>query len=132
MKNTKSAFTAHRAISSFSVDDLAKAQQFYGTTLGIPVNEDKKTQTLTLHLGGSGRIFIYPKGPAHVPATFTVLNFRIDDVEAAVDELRSRGIQFERYDGFNQDEKGIARGNTPGMAWFKDPAGNILSELQDR
>jgi len=132
MKDTKSAFNTDRAVSSFSVDDLAKAQQFYGTTLGIQVNEDKQTHTLTLHAGSSARIFIYPKGTAHVPATFTVLNFRVDDIDAAVDELRSRGIQFERYDGFNQDEKGIARGNGPGMAWFKDPAGNILSVLQDR
>jgi len=132
MKGTKSAFTAARAMSSFSVDDLSRARQFYEATLGINVSEDKKMQMLTLQLEGGARIMVYPKGPGHVPATYTVLNFPVPDVDAAVEDLLSRGVQFERYEGFNQDEKGISRGNGPGIAWFKDPAGNILSVLQDR
>ncbi len=130
----RKAFTAARAMSSFSVDDLSRARQFYEKTLGIEVTEDSKMQTMVLRLPGGARILVYPKGPGHAPATYTALNFGVDDIDAAVEELRSRGVTFERYEGFHQDEKGISRGNGngPSIAWFKDPAGNILSVLQDR
>ena len=133
MKGTKTAFTAQKAMSSFSVDDLPRARQFYETTLGIKVSENAKMQTLMLQLPGGARILVYPKGQGHSPATYTVLNFPVDDIDAAAAELTSRGITFERYDGFDQDANGISRGNGqgPSIAWFKDPAGNILSVLQD-
>jgi len=125
-----------KAFVSFSVDDLSRAKAFYGTTLGLDVTEDKKMGLLELKLATGGRVMIYPKGPGHAPATYTVLNFPVEDIDRAVDELVSRGVRFERYDGFKQDAKGIARRDpkTPGpdIAWFKDPAGNILSVLQDR
>ncbi len=129
----RKAFTAARAMSSFSVDDLSRARQFYEKTLGIEVTEDGKMQTMMLRLPGGARILVYPKGPGHAPATYTALNFGVDDIDAAVEELRSRGVTFERYEGFHQDEKGISRGdgNGPSIAWFKDPAGNILSILQE-
>lgn len=132
MKSGTSIFTGAKAMSSFSVDDLSKAKDFYATTLGLKVTEDTKMQTLMIHVSAATRILVYPKGPAHAPATYTVLNFPVDNVEGAVDDLASRGIRFERYEGFNQDEKGIARGNSTAIAWFKDPAGNILSVLQDK
>jgi catechol 2,3-dioxygenase-like lactoylglutathione lyase family enzyme len=134
MAATKKGFTAARAMSSFSVDDLARARQFYEKALGLEVSEDKKTKALMLHLPGGARIMVYPKGPGHAAATYTVLNFPVEDIDAAAAELRSHGIQFERYEGFNQDADGIVRGNEkgPSIAWFKDPAGNILSVLQDR
>ena len=132
MKSATSAFTGAKAMSSFSVDDLSKAKAFYGTTLGLKVTEDTRMQTLTIILSAGARVLVYPKGAAHAPATFTVLNFPVANVEGAVDELASRGIRFERYEGFNQDVKGIARGDGTAIAWFKDPAGNILSVLQDR
>lgn len=120
-KNTK-------AFSSFSVDDLNKAQEFYGATLGLDLKSSK--EGLELHLGGDGNVFIYPK-PNHKPATFTVLNFIVDDIEAAVDELGKTGIRFEKYEGaIKTDDKGIHRNGGPSIAWFKDPAGNILSVLQ--
>jgi catechol 2,3-dioxygenase-like lactoylglutathione lyase family enzyme len=116
-----------KAFSGFAVDDIPAAQAFYADKLGLRVTEDNGM--LTLHLAGGERpTLIYPK-PDFVPATYTILNFQVDDVEAAVDELTSRGVEFEKYDGFDQDEKGIARGNGPDIAWFKDPAGNILSVL---
>lgn len=134
MTSTKPAFTAARAMSSFSVDDLARARQFYEKTLGLEVRENEKMHTLMLHLPGGGRILVYPKGPGHTPATYTVLNFPVDDIDAAAAELHSRGIRFERYDGINQDEDGVSRANGggPSIAWFKDPAGNVLSVLQER
>ena len=114
-----------KAFSGYSTDDIARARQFYGETLGLRVNEDNGF--LTLHLAGDRDTLVYPKDN-HVPATYTVLNFPVDDIEAAVDELVSRGVQFEHYDGV--DEKGINRSGGPLIAWFKDPAGNILSVLQ--
>ena len=116
-----------KAFSGFAVPDIEEARAFYADKLGVRVTEDNGL--LTLHLAGGDRpTLIYPK-PDFVPATYTILNFQVEDVEAAVDELSSRGVEFEKYEGFDQDEKGIARGNGPDIAWFKDPAGNILSVL---
>jgi catechol 2,3-dioxygenase-like lactoylglutathione lyase family enzyme len=117
------------AFSGFAVDDLDAAREFYRDTLGLNVT-DEEMGILTLHLAGDRATLIYPK-PDFTPATYTILNFQVDDVDGAVDELSSRGVEFERYDGFDQDEKGIAResGGGPDIAWFKDPAGNILSVL---
>ena len=116
------------AFSGFAVNDLAAAKRFYGDTLGLRVSEDDGL--LTLHLGGGREILVYPK-PDHVPATFTILNFPVVDIDAAVDAMAERGVRFERYDGFEQDERGIDRsGDGPPIAWFTDPAGNILSVLQ--
>ena len=121
-------FKDSKAFSGFSADDIPRAKQFYGETLGLNVSEEMGG--LILHLGSGADVFVYPK-ENHVPAAFTVLNFPVDDIEAAVDRLTEAGVTFERYDGFNQDEKGIARGDEgPAIAWFKDPAGNILSVLQ--
>jgi catechol 2,3-dioxygenase-like lactoylglutathione lyase family enzyme len=118
----------NKAFSSFSVDDLQKAKAFYGNTLGLEVKESK--EGLELHPGETA-VFIYPK-PNHAPATFTVLNFLVDDIDAAVDELKGKGVQFEHYDGeIKTDEKGIHRNGGPTIAWFKDPAGNILSVLKE-
>ena len=122
-------FKASKAFSSFSVDDLQKARGFYAQTLGLKVSESPKG--LELKLGGETGVFIYPK-PNHAPATFTVLNFLVDDIEAAVDELTEKGVDFEKYEGaIETDDKGIHRNGGPTIAWFKDPAGNILSVLQD-
>jgi predicted enzyme related to lactoylglutathione lyase len=120
-------FKDTHAFSGFSADDIPRAKQFYGGTLGLNVTDEMGG--LALHLGSGANVFIYPKDN-HVPATFTVLNFPVADVEQAVDQLTEAGVTFERYEGFDQDEKGIARGGDgPTIAWFKDPAGNILSVL---
>ena len=120
------------AFSGFSVNDISRAKEFYGGTLGLEVTE--VNGLLQLKLGGGGSVFVYPKDN-HESATFTILNFPVDDIDQAVDELRSRGVEFERYEGFEQDDKGIARGiaaeEGPDIAWFKDPAGNILAVLQE-
>ena len=117
-----------KAFSTFAVDDVPKAKQFYGETLGLTVRE--QMDGLVLELAGGTSVFVYPK-PDHEPAVFTVLNFPVDDVVQAVDSLTAAGITFERYDGFDQDEKGIARMDEgPVIAWFTDPAGNILSVLE--
>jgi catechol 2,3-dioxygenase-like lactoylglutathione lyase family enzyme len=121
-------FADSNAFSGFSVDDVDKARQFYGETLGLRVSEENGM--LNLHLAGGHTILVYPK-PSHTPATFTILNFPVDDIDAAADELTARGVRLERYDGFNQDEKGILRDDqSPPIAWFTDPAGNVLSVLQ--
>ena len=120
-------FANSKAFSGFAVDDVEKARDFYGATLGL--NTSEENGMLTLHLAGDRDTLIYPK-PDFEPATYTILNFPVDDIERAVDELTARGVSFERYDAFDQDEKGIARGDGPDIAWFKDPAGNILSVLQ--
>jgi catechol 2,3-dioxygenase-like lactoylglutathione lyase family enzyme len=121
-------FQKSKAFSGFSANDISAAKEFYGGTLGLDVAE--RNGMLELHLGGGGLVLIYPK-PNHTPATFTVLNFPVDDVEQAVDQLTAKGVQFERYEGeFPTDEKGISRGEGPLIAWFKDPAGNIVSVLQ--
>ena len=118
-----------KAFSGFAVPDIGKAKEFYTKTLGLKVTEDHGL--LTLHLVGGNNVLIYPK-PDHVPATFTVLNFPVENVDRAVEELRERGVRFEKYEGreIKTDEKGIMRGNGPTIAWFKDPAGNILSVLE--
>ena len=118
-----------KAFSGFSVDDLAPARQFYGETLGVRTSE--QNGLLTLHLAGDTNVLIYPK-PDHQPATFTVLNFPVDDIEATVDELAGRGVRFEHYTGtdLETDAKGIFRGGGPLIAWFRDPAGNVLSVLE--
>ena len=124
-------FANTEAFSGFAVDDVEKARAFYADTLGLNVAEEAEMGLLTLHLAGGRDVMVYPK-PDFVPATYTILNFRVDDVDAAVDELTARGVQMERYDGFEQDEKGIARAadGGPDIAWFKDPAGNILAVLK--
>jgi predicted enzyme related to lactoylglutathione lyase len=123
-------FKDTKAFSGFSVDDIPKAKAFYGDTLGLNVSESNGI--LHLHMTGGAEVIIYPK-PNHTPATFTILNFPVDDVEATVDELTRRGVTFEHYDGdIKTDEKGIMRGNGgPNIAWFTDPAGNILSVLEE-
>jgi predicted enzyme related to lactoylglutathione lyase len=118
-----------KATSGFAVPDTEEAKRFYGEALGLDVAVlDEENGVMALKLAG-GDVFVYRK-PDFEPATYTILNFEVDDVESAVDDLTARGISVERYDGFEQDEKGIARGPGPAIAWFKDPAGNILSVLQ--
>lgn len=121
------------AFGSFSVDDLGKAKVFYSKTLGLDVRE-QEGMGLVLRLGGGAEVFLYPK-PDHEPAGFTVLNFAVDDIDEVVDGLSARGVRFERYPGFKQDEKGVARSPSaeqgPSIAWFKDPSGNVLSVLQE-
>ena len=122
------------AFGGFSVDDSAKAKAFYSETLGLQV-DDEATGIIRLHLPGGGAMVVYAKGD-HQPATFTVLNLEVDDIEVAVDELTSLGVQFEHYEGeLKTDEKGILRGRErnlgPDIAWFKDPAGNVVSVLQN-
>jgi catechol 2,3-dioxygenase-like lactoylglutathione lyase family enzyme len=126
-----------KAFSGFAVEDLTKAQQFYGETLGLKTEViDEENGLMTLHLAGDRPTLIYQQ-QGTTPASYTILNFPVDDVDEAVDELGKRGISFERYEGFpfEQDEKGIARGlaagQGPDVAWFKDPTGNVLSVLQE-
>ena len=116
-----------KAFNGFAVDDLTKAREFYGETLGLKTSEEHGL--LTLHLAGGRPTLVYPK-PDHTPADYTILNFPVDDIEEAVDGLAARGVSFERYDGFDQDDKGIFRGGGPNIAWFKDPAGNVLAVLE--
>ncbi len=120
-------FRDSHAFSGFSSNDLATARAFYEGTLGLEVTEENGM--LNLHLAGGGRVVVYPK-PNHEPATFTVLNFPADDIDATVDRLIAAGVRFEHYEGLEQDERGIARAYPPPIAWFKDPAGNILSVIQ--
>jgi catechol 2,3-dioxygenase-like lactoylglutathione lyase family enzyme len=118
-----------KAYSGFAVDDVRKAQEFYGETLGIKTSMlDEENGLMTLHLAGDRDTLVYQKAD-HKPATYTILNFPVDDIDKAVDGLIAGDVRFERYEGFEQDEKGIARGGGPDIAWFKDPAGNILSVL---
>nr|WP_205834317.1 VOC family protein [Arthrobacter sp. SF27] len=123
-------FTAKQAVSSFSVNDTAAAKDFYSRTLGLPV-ADGDMGTLDVTIPGGATVMIYPK-ENHEPASFTVLNFVVDDVEAAVDELNQAGVKTDIYGGADlpTDAKGIMRGNGPDIAWFKDPAGNVLSVLK--
>ncbi len=118
-----------KAFSGFAVPDLQTARAFYEGTLGLEVSEEH--DLLTLHLAGDRPTLVYPK-PDHTPATYTILNFPVADLDKTVDELTARGVRFERYDGFGQDERGIAQPNGgPRIAWFRDPAGNILSVLEE-
>jgi catechol 2,3-dioxygenase-like lactoylglutathione lyase family enzyme len=118
-----------KAFSGFAVKDVQEAREFYEGTLGLRVTEDNGL--LFLHLAGGRDTVVYPK-PDHTPATYTILNFAVDDIDRAVEDLTARGVRFERYDGFDQDEKGISRApGGPPIAWFTDPAGNILSVLEE-
>ena len=120
-----------KAFSGFSVNDIQKAKEFYSLTLGLEVSESNGL--LKLHLAGDTTVLIYPK-PNHLPASFTILNFPVDSVDKAVDELTKRGVRFEIYSepGLKTDERGIFRDGGPVIAWFKDPAGNILSVLEQK
>jgi len=123
-------FANTKATNGFAVNDIEAAKRFYGETLGLGVTTlSEEFGVTSIELAGGRTTLIYAK-PDFVPATYTILNFEVDDVESAVDELSSRGVEMERYEGFEQDEKGIAHGPGPHIAWFKDPAGNILSVLQ--
>jgi catechol 2,3-dioxygenase-like lactoylglutathione lyase family enzyme len=118
-----------KAFSGFAVPDLAKAREFYADTLGLRVSGDEQDGALTLHLAGGRDVLVYIK-PDHAPASYTILNFPVEDVEGTVDALTARGVRFEQYDGIEQDDKGINRGEGPLIAWFRDPAGNILSIIE--
>ena len=123
-------FKDAKAFSGFSVSDIQKAKEFYGKTLGLEVSEVHGL--LNLHLAGGARVLIYPK-PDHTPASFTILNFPVDNIEKVVDKLTEIGVRFERYEGdLKTDAKGIFRGGGPLIAWFKDPAGNVLSVLEEK
>jgi predicted enzyme related to lactoylglutathione lyase len=122
-------FESTKAFSGFAVDDLGRAREFYGETLGIRTSEPQPG-LLTLHLAGDRDTIVYEK-PDFAPATYTVLNFPVEDIDAAVDGLITNGVKLETYDGFDQDERGISRGEGPLIAWFKDPAGNILAVLEE-
>ena len=122
-------FKDTKAFSGFAVDDLDAAREFYGSVLGLEVTTEEMG-LLTLHLAGDRPTVVYPK-PDFEPATYTILNFPVEDIDAAVDALIERGVAFELYDGFGQDERGISRNEGgPPIAWFRDPAGNILSVLE--
>jgi catechol 2,3-dioxygenase-like lactoylglutathione lyase family enzyme len=129
MKEGTTMLRDSKAFSGYSVDDIDKAKEFYGQTLGLDVSEENGL--LSLQFAGGSAVLLYPK-ENHTPATFTVLNFPVDDVDKAVDELTARGVRFETYqqEGLRTDEKGIAREFGPPIAWFTDPAGNILSVLE--
>jgi catechol 2,3-dioxygenase-like lactoylglutathione lyase family enzyme len=120
-------FTNTKAFSGFAVDDVEKARDFYRDTLGLDTSVEHGI--LTLNIAGDRPTIVYPK-PDHVPAGYTILNFPVDDIEAAVDELTARGVEFLRYDGFDQDDRAIFRGGGPPIAWFTDPAGNVLSVIK--
>ena len=122
-------FAETKAFSGFAVDDLNAAREFYGETLGLKTSEEHGL--MTLHLAGDRDTLVYPKAD-HEPATYTILNFPVDDIDQVVAGLTERGVSFERYDDFDQDDKGIARGEGPYIAWFRDPAGNLLSVLQEK
>jgi catechol 2,3-dioxygenase-like lactoylglutathione lyase family enzyme len=121
-------FKDTKAFSGFAVDDIERARGFYAGVLGLAVSEEHGM--LTLHLAGDRPTLVYPSD-GHSPASYTILNFPVDDIDAAVEELARRSVTFERYDGFPQAENGVMRGEGPPIAWFKDPAGNVLAVLQD-
>jgi catechol 2,3-dioxygenase-like lactoylglutathione lyase family enzyme len=121
-------FSEIKAFSGFAVNDTGKAKAFYAGVLGLKVDEEHGL--LRIHLGSGAHVLAYPKD-GHVPATFTILNFPVEDIDEAVAELTARGVEMERYPGVEADEKGIVRTGGPLIAWFKDPAGNILSVLQE-
>jgi catechol 2,3-dioxygenase-like lactoylglutathione lyase family enzyme len=122
-------FAKTEAFSGFAVDDIDQAREFYETTLGLETSTENGL--LTLHLAGERPTLVYPK-PNHTPAEYTILNFKVDEIEQVVDELAARGVQLERYPGMEQDERGIMRAGGPYIAWFKDPADNVLAVLQER
>jgi catechol 2,3-dioxygenase-like lactoylglutathione lyase family enzyme len=122
-------FADTKAYSGFAVDDLDKAREFYGETLGIDTSMlDEENGLMSLHLAGGRDTLVYVS-PSFSPGSYTILNFEVDDIDGTVDELTTRGVELERYEGMGQDEKGISRSG-PDIAWFKDPAGNILSVIQ--
>jgi len=123
-------FANTKATNGFAVDDVEAAKRFYGETLGLGTTDlSEEFGVMSIQLAGGRDTLVYRKDD-FLPATYTILNFEVDDIDAAVDELTSKGVELERYEGFEQDEKGIARGPGPSIAWFKDPAGNILAVLQ--
>jgi catechol 2,3-dioxygenase-like lactoylglutathione lyase family enzyme len=122
-------FANTKAYSGIGVNDMQKARQFYGETLGLRTSEEYGL--LWLHLAGDRDTLVYEQSSA-TPASYTILNFQVDDIDSAVDELIARGVHFERYDGMNQDSRGVFRDEGPYIAWFKDPAGNVLSVLQEK
>jgi predicted enzyme related to lactoylglutathione lyase len=122
-------FESTKAFSGFAVDDIEAAKRFYGETLGLKVSEENGL--LTLHIAGDRPTLVYPR-PGHEPAAYTILNFPVDDIDAAVGALVERGVELLRYEGMDQDERGVMRSGGPYIAWFADPAGNILSVLQER
>jgi catechol 2,3-dioxygenase-like lactoylglutathione lyase family enzyme len=123
--------TDSKAFSGFAVDDVPRARQFYTETLGLDADvADAMGGIMTLHLAGGRDVIVYPK-PDHVPATYTILNFPVPDVGATVAALTAAGVRFERYEGMPQDDDGVMRGRGPDIAWFTDPAGNIMSVVQD-
>ncbi|MEX0778756.1 MAG: VOC family protein [Balneolales bacterium] len=130
-------FENTKAFSGFSVNDISRAKEFYSQVLGLKVSENSEMGVISLHLATGAEVLIYPKGDAHQPAAYTILNFPVANIDDAVGELHQRGVVFERYNNSElpQDEKGIFRGlsldGSPNIAWFKDPAGNILSVLQE-
>jgi catechol 2,3-dioxygenase-like lactoylglutathione lyase family enzyme len=120
-----------KAFSGFAVPDIQEAREFYGETLGLKTTIlDEENGLMQLELAGDRPTLVYQQ-PTATPASYTILNFPVDDIDRAVDQLTERGVSLERYEGFDQDEKGIARGPGPPIAWFKDPAGNVLSVLQE-
>lgn len=119
--------TFHRPFSGFSVNDVQAAKEFYTSILGLTVREENGM--LQIDIGDGHTVLTYPKGEAHVPATFTVLNLPVDDVTTAVRELAGKGVEFARYDSMPQDEDGVMKGNGPDIAWFTDPAGNVMSVI---
>jgi catechol 2,3-dioxygenase-like lactoylglutathione lyase family enzyme len=125
-------FANTKAYSGFAVDDLQKARDFYGETLGLNLSVlDEEHGLLSLHLAGDRDTLVY-RSPGFTPASYTILNFPVEDIDSVVQELTKRGVHFERYENFEQDEKGIFRGGGPNIAWFKDPASNVLSVLQEK
>ena len=123
-------FANTKATNGFAVDDVEAAKRFYGETLGLgTIDLSEEFGVMSIQLAGGRDTLVYRKDD-FTPATYTILNFEVDDIDAAVDALLAKGVTMERYEGFDQDEKGIARGPGPSIAWFKDPAGNILSALQ--
>jgi predicted enzyme related to lactoylglutathione lyase len=126
-------FAKTKAFSGFAVDDLSNAREFYGTTLGIETRIESEEQGLmTLLLDGGDRPTLVYAKDGHEPANYTVLNFPVDDIDEAVDALADKGVEFERYEGMPQDDKGVMREGGPFIAWFTDPAGNVLSVMQER
>jgi catechol 2,3-dioxygenase-like lactoylglutathione lyase family enzyme len=122
-------FADTKAYSGFAVDDMEKAREFYGETLGLRTSEEYGL--MWLHLAGGRDTLVYHR-PDPTPASYTILNFEVDDIDQAVDAMAARGVRFERYDAVDQDDKGVVREEGPYIAWFKDPSGNVLSVLQER
>lgn len=122
-------FRNTKAFSSFSVSDIQKAKEFYSNVLGLEVT-DEPEGTLGLHLAGGAVVMIYPKGEMHTPASFTILNFSVANIDEAATKLRAAGVTFERYEGMGDDDNGIYRGNGPQIAWFKDPSDNVIAVMQ--